>query len=264
MSGDLDWANGDFIEGAAEFPRRWAARAAAFRAAAVGRELSYGAGARRRLDLFVPAGRARGLVVFVHGGYWRMFDKASWSHLAAGPVARGWAVAVLSYPLAPQLRLREITAEVARAVAVAAAAVAGPVVLAGHSAGGHLVARMNCADVGLPAAVAGGPDGRLRRIVAISPVVDLRGLVGTALGRELRLDADEAAAESPLLHRARRGVETIAWVGAEERPLFLDQARALAEGWDEARLRVAPGRHHFDVIDELEAADSPLVRTLLG
>jgi hypothetical protein len=38
-----------------------------------------------RFDLFVPDGKARGLIVFVHGGYWQWMDKSAFSHLAEGP-----------------------------------------------------------------------------------------------------------------------------------------------------------------------------------
>ncbi len=261
MDADIAYANADFIEGAASYPPRWAARAAAFRARAKARlDLAYGPGARQRLDLFLPEGMPAGLVVFVHGGYWRMFDKDSWSHLAAGAVARGWAVAMPSYTLVPEARISDITREIAAALGFAAGLVAGPVVLTGHSAGGHLVARMNCADVELPGDVA----ARLARIVPISPLSDLRPLLGTKMNEDFHMDMAEATAESPLLHEVRRGVDTRVHVGAEERPAFLDQARWLVEGWEEARLNIAPGRHHFDVIEALEHPDSPLTEALLA
>jgi len=260
----LDYENRAFIPGGDDYPDRWAEAAARWREVehAVGRarlNLPYGPGARQALDLFLPAGRAAGLVVFVHGGYWRAFDRKFWSHFAAGAVARDWAVAMPSYTLAPEARIAAITREIAAGVAFAAGLVAGPMVLAGHSAGGHLVARMNCADTGLPEAVA----ARIARVVPVSPVADLRPLLQTSINDDLRLDAAEARAESPVLAANRRGIETVVWVGAEERPAFLDQAGWLAAAWDEARLRVAPGRHHFDVIDALADADSAMMRDML-
>jgi len=265
MNPDIAYANADFIEGAAEYPARWAKTARSFReemraAGRIREDLPYGEKARQVMDLFLPKATPLGLVVFFHGGYWRAFGKGDWSHLAAGVVARGWAVAMPSYTLAPKARISEITQEAARAIMVAVQGVTGPVVLTGHSAGGHLVARMNCLDIGLTGDVA----TRIKRIVPISPVADLRPLLKTAMNADFRLDETEAASESPLLHKARRNIETHIWVGAEERPAFLDQARWIADGWDEAQLHIAPGRHHFDVIDELEDPDSPLIQTLLG
>ncbi len=196
----------------------------------------------------------------MHGGYWRRFDKSSWSWAAAGALARGWAVAMPSYTLAPEARIAQITAEIAAAVTEAASRVAGPLVLTGHSAGGHLSARMRCRDAGLPAAVA----DRLARIVPISPLSDLRPLMQTEMNEDLRIDAAEAEAESPVLKTDLHDIETVVWVGAEERPAFLDQARWLAEAWPRTTLRIAPGRHHFDVIGELAEPDSLLTRACLG
>lgn len=260
MNPDLAYANADFIPNAAQFPPLWARLAQEFRDGAknLRKDLAYGPGLRQRLDLVLPQGVPRGLVVFVHGGYWRAFGHATWTHLAAGPLAQGWAVALPSYTLAPETRITEITREVARAINLAAGEAAGPIVLTGHSAGGHLVARMNCDDVALECS------DRIRRIVPISPVSDLRPLLHTALNADLRLDLAEAEAESPALASDRRHIPTTVWVGAQERPAFLDQARWLVEAWPEARLRVAPGRHHFDVIAPLAEPDSALTRALFA
>lgn len=265
MDANLAYENAAFIPDSADYVARWGEAALAWRRAEhdVGRarlNQSYGADERQKFDLFYPAGRPAGLMVFVHGGYWRAFSREQWSHLAAGATTRGWAVAVPSYRLAPTVRISEITRDVAAAIEAAAALVAGPIVLSGHSAGGHLVARMICEGVGLEAAVA----ARIRRVVPISPLSDLRPLVGLKMNEDLRLDEVEAAAESPVLQVARDDVAVTVWVGAEERPAFLDQAAWLVRAWDNAALHVAPGRHHFDVIEELEEPESALMRALLG
>ena len=265
MTDDLtrDYANADFIPDAQDFVTRWARDGAAFRdvMSAQGRlrSLPYGEAPRHALDLFLPAaGQApAGLLVFVHGGYWLRFDRSDWSHLAAGALARGWAVAMPSYTLAPQARIAQITAEIARAVTVAAQAVNGPLVVTGHSAGGHLSARMACTDQ------THGWTPRLRRVVPISPVADLRPLMQTALNSDLRLDAAECAAESPALLTRRAGVDCTVWVGGQERPSFLWQARLLSENWG-CPWHVAVGKHHFDVIDALADPDSDLVSALLA
>ena len=195
--------------------------------------------------------------MFVHGGYWMRFDRSVWSHFAKGLTQRGWAVSMPSYTLAPEARIRDMTREVARALETAAGLVAGPICLTGHSAGGHLVARMGCADVPLSAEVR----GRIKRIVPISPLSDLRPFLNIKMNETLRLDIEEAAAESPVLHEAPEPPVAV-WVGAEERPVFLDQAMALRDAWG-CELRVDPGRHHFDVIDGLEEVESPLVTSIL-
>jgi hypothetical protein len=70
-------------------------------------------------------------------------------------------------------------------------------------------------------------------------------------------------AESPMLAPDVQPVDTVIWVGAAERPAFLDQARWLAEAWPQARLRISPDRHHLDITEGFEAPDSPLMASLL-
>jgi hypothetical protein len=155
----IAYRNADFIPGGKDYPPLWVTKAAALRAVAGGETHSYGPTPREAFDLFRPAGEAQGTLVFVHGGYWMETDRSMWSHLAAGALARGWAVALPSYDLCPAVRIATITRQIAAAVDAVAALVPGPLRLAGHSAGGHLVARMACADAA-PAAAA-----RIRRIV---------------------------------------------------------------------------------------------------
>jgi acetyl esterase/lipase len=266
----VDWddayANAPYIPGAAEYPPRWQREAAALRQSLGQRAhtLAYGEAETERLDLFLPEGDPTGLVVFVHGGYWQRFGRRDWSHLADGALARGHAVAMPGYTLCPGIRVSGITRQVGAAIARAGAEVAGPIRLAGHSAGGHLVSRMLCADAPLPGDVA----GRIEHTVSISGVHDLRPLLRTKLNDALRLDPTEARAESPALLEPREGVRLTAWVGAAERPEFVRQNALLANIWTGlgavTRAVEEPGRHHFDVIDGLSRPDSPLMEALLA
>ncbi|AWD20737.1 alpha/beta hydrolase [Fuscovulum blasticum] len=253
---DRDYANGAFIAGADAYVPRWTAAAAAFRAAqgaSARLDLPYGPGEQHRFDLFLPAESPRGCVVFVHGGYWMAFGREAWSHLAAGPLAQGWAVAMPSYTLAPAARIADMTQEIAAACRSIATMVAGPLVVTGHSAGGHLSARMGCADIDAPVA----------RVVPISPLSELGPLMATQMNTTLKLDMAEVAAESPARLPLRPGTRAHVWVGAEERPAFLWQARVLSEEWG-CGWTAAPGRHHFNVIDALADPASDLVALLTG
>jgi arylformamidase len=253
---DRDYANGAFIPGGASYPKTWAEKAASYRKDLGERaelDLAYGPAPRQKLDLFLPEGPPRGVVVFVHGGYWHLFSKSHWSHLAAGPLGQGFAVAMPGYTLAPVARIADITAEIARACWFVGTRVTGPMVVTGHSAGGHLSARMGCADIAVPVA----------RVVPISPLAELGPLTATEMNRTLRIDVAEAAAESPARLRLRDGVTAHVWVGADERPAFLWQARTLAEEWS-CPWTADPGRHHFDVIEGLEDPASPLTRAVVG
>ncbi len=258
MDYDRAYANGPFIPGAETFPPRWAQEAQAFRAALGQRArtaIPYGPKPRNHLDLFLPESAPKGLLVFVHGGYWLRFDRDLWSHLAAGAVVRGWACAMPSYTLAPEARIGAMTQEIASAVEVAAALVEGPVVVTGHSAGGHLSARMGCGDVPL--------SSRVKRVVPISPLADLEPIALTAMNADLRLDVAEIASESPARLSLRPGVEAHVWVGAQERPVFLFHARLLSEAWS-CPWTPESGKHHFDVVEGLADPASALLSVCLG
>lgn len=256
---DLDdaYANAAHIPGSADYPEKWARLAAAFRATALCEvDLPYGERPRERFDLFHPRRLARGVVIFVHGGYWLRFDKSYWSHLAAGPLAHGWAVAMPSYDLCPDVRIATIGDQIAAAVDVIGWRVPGPIRLAGHSAGGQLVARMTAPRLG-----ARWQD-RVARVVPISPVADLAPLMHTSMNADLQIDADEARAESPV-HLPAPALPVTVWVGAGERPAFLEQAQALSDAWA-CDLVVEPELHHFSVVEGLADPASALTHAVVS
>jgi acetyl esterase/lipase len=257
----IDWndafQNGAYIDGAADYITRWTDAAAAFRASHTDAALdqSYGPNPRNRYDLF-RAPNAKGTVIFVHGGYWHQLDKSYWSHLAAGPLAHGWNVAFPEYTLAPDARISQITSEIATAVSTIAD---GPVRLTGHSAGGHLVSRMNCTNIDVAATI--------EHTVSISGVHDLRPLISTDMNETLLLDAAEAQAESPAFATAKPNTSITFWVGTAERPEFLRQNRIIAENWSRSGINATDhydqNHHHFSVIEPMADPNSPLTKELL-
>lgn len=266
---DDAYANAAHIAAADSIVARWPLRAQAFRDRlhAEGRFHAgrrYGEGVRERADIFYPEGRACGVAVFVHGGFWMRFSADDFSHLAAGAVARGWVAVLPSYPLCPDVSIDNISDSIRRAVIAAAELAEGPVRLAGHSAGGHLVTRMLCSDTVLPAAL----EARLGRTLAISGLHDLVPLLGTRMNETFGLDLADALAASPARLLPRPGVRACAWVGSIERPEFIRQNALLGNLWNGLGARVAThvdaGRHHFDVIEGLVRSDSPMLEWWLG
>ena len=256
---DDAYANRDHIPDAQDYMDKWEVEAPEFRQSMnpgkLQLDLPYGDGARERFDLFHPAGQPKGLFVFVHGGYWMAFDKNSWSQMAGVALNAGWAVAVPSYTLCPEVRIGDITQQIGAAIGAAAKLVEGKIVLSGHSAGGHLVSRMGCENTPLDEDVA----GRIKHIISISGVHDLRPLRRLALNDTLNIDAEEANRESPALLAPRQGLVIDCVVGGDERPEFIRQNALLANVWIGLGARtkeiVVPGKHHFNVIEELASGE---------
>ena len=92
------------------------------------------------------SGTAEGpIVVFIHGGYWQALDGSFFSHLAAGLNAHGVSVAIPSYDLCPDVTVEDIIGEM-RSASRELAKLGRPLVISGHSAGGHLAACMLATD----------------------------------------------------------------------------------------------------------------------
>ncbi|WP_296420848.1 alpha/beta hydrolase [Pseudooctadecabacter sp.] len=255
---DDAYANSAHIPDGERFYGRWEAAAARFRRShALGEtDVAYGALPRQTYDIFFPDRLSLGTVVFLHGGYWMAGSPSMFSHLAAGICAAGYACAMPGYTLSPEASISQIVQEAALSVAAIAARTTGPIFLAGHSAGGHLAARLGCADMEQDWST------RVARIMPISPLGDLSPLMETSMNDTLRLTAQEAQAQSPVGHPAPRAPVHI-WVGDAERPVFLEQARGLQAAWD-CDLTVEARRHHFDVIEGLEQARSPMLDALFS
>ncbi|MER9604495.1 alpha/beta hydrolase [Mesorhizobium sp. M0243] len=269
----VDWddayANGANIAGSDRWPSAWAEPAQAFRDAlsAQGRarlDIAYGDGPRNRLDLFLPRAAPKGLVVIIHGGYWLETDKSLWSHLANGAVGSGFAVAMPSYTLCPNIRIAGIVSEIGAAIGEAAAMVDGPLMLTGHSAGGHLATRMVTTSTPLAADVA----RRIRHVVSISGLHDLRPLMRTGMNAALAIDEHEALTESPALLRPMDGARITCWVGGGERAEFLRQNALLANIWTglgaTTRTVVEPDRHHYSIVEGLADSAHPLTQSLIS
>lgn len=243
----------------------WKADAEAFRRKADGEiDLSYGAGERNRVDLFrAREGEGQPLVIFIHGGYWRMFDKSSFSHMAAGALASGFDVAVPSYTLCPQVGIADIIDEMRQCCLFLWQRLRRHLVVVGHSAGGHLAACMAATgweNFGAPAdLICGG--------MALSGIFDLRPLLATPYNADLRLDAASALQSSPIAWPAPLKLPFDLWVGAEESSEFVRQSRSLSAAWTGLGL-AAPyaevaGENHFTLARGLSDPASILSRRIM-
>ena len=178
--------------------------------------------------------------------------------MAAGLLARGWAVAILGYTLAPQARITQITQEISTAVEHLGKTGTGPLRLIGHSAGGHLVSRMMCDDINF------GPvtKQRLDRVLSVSGLHDLRLLQRLAKNELWQLDDKESHAESPLLRTPRPGIDLVCLAGADERPEFIRQNAILPLVWQglgaNCHSQLLAGHNHFTIIEPMTRADSRL------
>jgi arylformamidase len=240
----------------------WARDAAAYRERHAPRVIAYGASARNRIDFFTGEGSGP-IVVFIHGGYWQAFDASFFSHLAAGLNAHGIGVAIPSYDLCPAVTVDEIIGQMRNAARELARA-GQPLVVSGHSAGGHLAACLLATD--WPAFDVSLPPDLVRAAYSISGLFDLGPLVETSINRALHLDSASASAASPLFWKPPALGSLDAVVGETESVEYFRQSRTIVEAWGAAglatRFGTVPGANHITAIAPLADPDSPMVARL--
>jgi len=217
-------------------------------------DLRYGAGDKETLDLYLPAAPARGTFVFIHGGYWRTFDKSEHGFVAPPFVAAGFAVAVINYDLCPGVTIATIVEECRHALRWVERygpqhGAVGPVVIGGHSAGGHLVAMMFATDW----QAQGLARSPFAAGVALSGVFDLEPLVVASMNADLHLDVEEARRMSPVHLAPQVDAPLLVAVGADETSEFVRQSQLIHDAWPGNRPTGANGpllirdRNHFSV-----------------
>jgi arylformamidase len=240
----------------------WAKNAAAYRERHAPRAIVYGPGARNNIDFF--AGDNDGpIVVFIHGGYWQAFDGSSFSHLAGGLNAHGVSVAIPSYDLCPNVTVDDIIRQM-REASRELARLGRPLVISGHSAGGHLAACMLATD--WPQLDPSLPRDLVVAAYAISGLFDLVPLVGTSINKAMQLDPVTAKAASPLFWKPPTHGSLDAVVGGEESAEYFRQSRTMTETWGAAgmptRYGTIEGANHFTAIAPLADPASPMVLRL--
>jgi acetyl esterase/lipase len=113
-------------------------------------DVSYGADARQRFDVYASAGAHNApVIVMVHGGGWRIGDKSNarmYENKANYWVPKGYVFVSVNYRMLPDADPLEQARDVAHAIAAIeekAATWGGDrsrVIVMGHSAGAHLIA----------------------------------------------------------------------------------------------------------------------------
>ena len=264
MDLDVEYSNRRRVPEHPQIFARWEAEAAHFRDAAAGElGLAYGSHERQRVDIFrSKEDHGGGHAVFIHGGYWQGFDRSSFSHMAQGLEIHGIPTAVPSYRLCPEVRLADIIADMQKFCLWLWKRSRRHLVVAGHSAGGHLAACLVATDWER----LGGPAHLVTAGLGISGLYDLRPLIPTGINKALKLNDKAARAASPLLWPAPHNVRFEAWVGGEESPEYLRQSASLEAAWLGAGLDcssvVVAGKNHFTVIDALTQPDSAMTTAL--
>jgi arylformamidase len=232
-----------------------------------------------RLDIFPCAKAHAPVLVFIHGGWWRALDKSDVSFIAPTFVHAGATVVVPNYSLCPgtaeqPVSLQSLTLQLVRALAWTYRNVAlyggdpRRIVVAGHSAGGHLAAMLLSCH--WPSVGPDLPAQLVKSALSISGVFDLEPVrQAPFLKDDLRLTPAQVKKLSPTYFPRPKG-KLCAVVGADESEEFLRQTALIHKAWGTKAVPVCEGmagKNHFDVLHDLADPSSRLqeiARELLG
>ncbi|MEZ5741630.1 MAG: alpha/beta hydrolase [Burkholderiaceae bacterium] len=233
-------------------------------------DVRYGPTLAEYVDVFPAPVRPSPVLMFIHGGYWRMLSAKEFSCVALGLVEAGVTVVNVNYALCPVVNIDEIVRQVRAAIAWTwrhagdFGADRERIYVSGHSAGGHLTAMsMNTDWPG----VYGLPDNLVKGGLSVSGVFDLRPIRYTGMQPAIQLDDGLIARNSPQLLTPRRQRSPLLFsVGGDEPAEFQRQTQDYLQHWqfagNEARFIAQPGKNHFDAIYGFEQSDSPLCQAL--
>ncbi|HZV21481.1 MAG TPA: alpha/beta hydrolase [Hyphomicrobiales bacterium] len=256
---DAAYNNAAAVADSAEIVGSWEGASEALRRAHPGHlALPYGEKARNKWDLFPSSNPSAPCLIHIHGGYWQMRSKDTFSCLAEGVAANDWSVALPGYTLAPEASLTQIIAELRAALDWFARyrgdhGVRGPLILSGWSAGGHLTAML----LDHPSISAG---------LAISGIYELGPLRDTYINDKLRLSDSEIASLSPLRLMPAAKPLAIAYGTRELDALVLtsrDYHARRASNHLPGNLVPVAGADHFTILETLRKPDGVLTKTAL-
>lgn len=217
-------------------------------------DVSYGPHVRETRDILPARGARRGILIYLHAGYWQSRDKSQFHFIAPSLNEAGFDVALADYPLCPEVTIAGIVESVCRLPAAVRAALppetaVAPLIMAGHSAGAHLAVEIVRQPL-LTGRGSAGVDG----ILGISGVYDLVPLIGTTLNAKLRLDEPTAVRFSPVLDLVGPLPPAVFVAGGQETDAFLQQTERMADAWGAfgaPRHAIAAGEDHFTVLRSL-------------
>ncbi len=229
-------------------------------------DIFYGPHPREVLD-FYRAPNSKATMIYIHGGYWRMLSKVETSWVADGFVGQGVSVALINYPLCPDVSLGDIRGSIISAFVHVYKDVLNDeeranIIVAGHSAGGHLAALHLATDW----AAYGMPENPVAGVIAISGIYDVAPLIHTSMNADICLTEESAPALNLMASEIKSRAPIVFVVGGDEPSEFHRQAADLAKAWASLHPKILnlPHTNHFTVVDSLADPQGELNKVALA
>jgi arylformamidase len=230
------------------------------------KDLQYGDHPRECLDIFPSGKPGSKVLVFIHGGYWHLFDKTTFHFIAAAFLPHHITTAVINYPLHPAASMDEIVASCRKGVRWLQQNLAAfnpnpqEVYIAGHSAGAHLAAMLMSKNPGVEIGTF------IKGMCLLSGLYNLVPVQLSYLNAVLGMDKETALSNSPVNLPAVQTCLLLVAAGGTETDEFKDQSRELYNCWKTkmpVQLVELGGLNHYSILDALVDENTSLHKAII-
>ena len=220
------------------------------------RDIHFGDHERECLDVFPSAKPDSKTLVYIHGGYWHLFDKSKFHFIAGAFHDDDVTTVLINYPLAPAATIDEMVASCRKAVLWLYRNLQlfngdpQQVFIMGNSAGAHLAAMLvvkewmqkNAADF-------------IKGVCLLSGIFNLLPVQLLQLNSVLNMSRETAMRNSPVELIPGENCQLLVCVGEDETDEFKYQSRQLYDKWKDKntviKLLELPGINHYSILEPL-------------
>lgn len=226
------------------------------------KDIFFGNHSQECLDIFPAKKPLAKTMIFIHGGYWHLLDKALFHFLAPPFLSHNVNIVFINYLLAPDASMDMIVSSCHRAIQWLHENVVGyngnpmEMYLMGHSAGGHLATMILTAQ----------HTNYLKGVISISGLFRLEPVMLSFLNRTLLMNVETADKNSPVLIESLNKCPITLAIGINETDEFKEQSLEFYNRWSSERrdmeLLFIKDRNHYSILDEITEKDSTLLSAI--
>jgi len=227
------------------------------------KDISFGEHPKECMDIFPSQLPLSKTIVFIHGGYWHLLDKAMFHFLADHFLKYDVTTVLINYPLAPEALIDEIVLSCQKAIRwlydniVQFNGDSSQLYVLGHSAGGHL-ASMLLVEKELKF---------IKAVISLSGLFRLEPVMLSYHNDAIGMNHDTAIRNSPVLLKPVHDCPVLLSAGTEETEEFKTQSEELYDCWkskcNNIEMLKVPGENHYSILDAVIDKNSVLQKSII-
>src|SRR6478735_2805874 len=220
------------------------------------KDIRYGDHGRECLDVFPSAKPNSKTLVYIHGGYWHLFDKSKFHFIAGAFHDDDITTVLINYPLAPAATIGEMVASCRKAVLWLHKNIQQfngdpqQLYIMGNSAGAHLAAMLLEQEwMQKNAALF------IKGVCLLSGIFNLLPIQLLQLNSILNISDKIIMYNSPVALIPAANCPVLVCVGGDETDEFKCQSKALYDAWKDKNVAIKflelPGINHYSMLELL-------------